>query len=71
MSIFVLFNLTQNVSCNFGTIYCGIIAICLPHMAIYRDTLLAYRDSPNVFCMKKIVGFALHLSAKALFSLDR
>ena len=43
----ILFILTQNVSWHFGTIYCGIIAICLPHIAIYRDTLLEYRDSPN------------------------
>ena len=42
----ILFILTQNISWHFWTIYCGIIAICLPHIAIYRDTLMAYRDSP-------------------------
>ena len=44
-----LFILSQNVFWHFWTIYCGIIAICLPHIAIYRDTLMAYRDSPNFY----------------------
>ena len=38
-----------------GAIYCGIIAIHFPYIAIYRDTLLKYRDSP----IKDIIFFSI------------
>ena len=50
----ILFILTQNASSHFRTIYCDIIAICLPHIAIYRDTLMAYRDSPSILGLNEI-----------------
>ena len=31
-----------------GAIYCGIVAIHFPYIAIYRDTLFEYRDSPSL-----------------------